>query len=96
MGTYYRESIARQGYEDVAHEVAAAWGSGDQERATELIDDDMLDEFAAAGTPERTREELAKFAEVDGLDAVAVGFPRGADQSEIRATLDALAPANGD
>ena len=92
MGTYYRDSLARQGYEDVAHEISAAYGSGDRERATELVTDEILDEFSAAGSPERAREEFEKFADVDGLDAVAVGFPRGADQDEITETLAALAP----
>lgn len=92
MGTYYRDSMARQGYEDEAHEISAAWASGDRERALSVISDEMLDAFAAAGTPGRAREELAKFAEIDGLDAIAVGFPRGADESEIVETLEALAP----
>ena len=92
MGTYYRDSLARQGYEDEAHEISAAWASGDRERALEIIDDEMLDEFAAAGTPEKAREVLATFEEIDGLDAVAVGFPRGADEDEIDETLEALAP----
>jgi coenzyme F420-dependent oxidoreductase len=92
MGTYYRDSLARQGYEEEAHEISAAWASGERERALEIIDDDMLDEFAAAGTPERAREEFQKFIEIDGLDAVAVSFPRGADQADVEATLSALAP----
>jgi coenzyme F420-dependent oxidoreductase len=91
MGDYYRDSLARQGYEDEAREISAAWARGERRRALAVIDDDVLDAFAAAGTPERTREELAKFAAVDGLDAVAVGFPRGADPDEIDATLAALA-----
>jgi coenzyme F420-dependent oxidoreductase len=93
MGTYYRDSLARQGHEEVAHEIAAAWGSGDHEEATALIDDDLLDEMAAAGTPEHARERLGRFEDIEGLDAVAVGFPRGADQDDIEATLEALAPS---
>jgi len=92
MGTYYRDSLARQGYEDEAHEISAAWASGEHERAVDVIDDDMLDDLAAAGTPERARETLQRFASIDGLDAVAVGFPRGADADDIDATLAALAP----
>ena len=52
----------------------------------------VLDEFAAAGTPERARDELEKFTAVDGVDNVSIGFPRAATPEEIDATLDAFAP----
>ncbi|MEF8773400.1 MAG: TIGR04024 family LLM class F420-dependent oxidoreductase [Halobacteriales archaeon] len=93
MGTYYRDSLARQGYEDRAHEIAAAWGSGNHEAAAELVDDEMLDDLAAAGTPEQARQRLLAFEEIDGLDAVAVAFPRGADRGDVEETMRALAPA---
>ncbi|WP_435333353.1 TIGR04024 family LLM class F420-dependent oxidoreductase [Haloarchaeobius sp. TZWWS8] len=92
MGTYYRDSLARQGYEDEAHQIAANWMNGDREAALDIFSDEMLDDFCAAGTPERTREELAKFEDVDGIDAVSIGFPRAASQEEIHSTLEALAP----
>ena len=92
MGTFYRDSLARQGYEDTAHEIASAWGNGDTEGALDAIDDDLLADLGAVGTPETAREELAKFEEIDGVDAVAVSFPRAADREEIEATIDALAP----
>ncbi|MFC4246231.1 TIGR04024 family LLM class F420-dependent oxidoreductase [Natribaculum luteum] len=92
MGTYYRESLSRQGYEQEANEIAAAWASGDQERACSLISDDLLDDLGAVGTPEHAREQLRKFEEIDGLDAVAVSFPRGATTDELESTIEALAP----
>ena len=91
MGTFYRDCLARQGYEETAHEIASAWGNGDREAATAAIGDDLLDDLGAVGTPEKAREELRKFEEIDGVDAVAVSFPRGAEPEEIEATLDALA-----
>ena len=92
MGTYYRNALARQGYEQVANEVAAAWGSGDRERAKALLDDDLLDELAAAGSPDHARERLGRFEAVDGVDRVAVGFPRAATVPEMERTLAELAP----
>lgn len=92
MGTYYRDSLARQGYEDEAHQIAANWMNGDREAALEVFTDEMLDAFTAAGTPERARAELAKFADIDGVDNVSVGFPRAASREEIHDTLEALAP----
>jgi len=92
MGTFYRESLARQGYEDVAHEVAQRWGSGEREAATAAVTDELLDELAAVGTAEQTRERLEGWEAVDGVDAVSVSFPRGASHEEMVATMEALAP----
>jgi len=92
MGTYYRDSLARQGYEDEAHQIAANWMNGDREAALDTFSDEMVDDFTAAGTPERAREEVAKFTDVDGVDNVSIGFPRAASTAEIDATLEAFAP----
>ncbi|WP_137287030.1 TIGR04024 family LLM class F420-dependent oxidoreductase [Halorussus salinisoli] len=92
MGTFYRDALSRQGYEETAEAVATAWGSGDQEAALEAIGDDLLTDLGAVGTPDEAREELRKFEDIDGVDRVAVSFPRGAEQDELEATIDALAP----
>lgn len=92
MGTYYRKSLARQGYEEEANAIASAWGSGEREAALEHVTDELLDELCAAGTPEEARESIARFEAVDGLDALAVSFPRGASEAEIEATIEALSP----
>ncbi len=92
MGTYYRESLARQGYEETADEIAANYASGDREAAMAAISDDLLDALGAVGTPEHAREQLERFEAIDGLDAVSVSFPRGADLEDIDATLEAMAP----
>ncbi len=92
MGTYYRESLARQGYEAEAEAIAAKWMSGDREGALDVMTEEMVDSLMACGTPDRARAELEKFLDVDGVDAVGIGFPRGATPEEIEATMDALAP----
>ncbi len=92
MGTFYREALARQGYEETANTIAQRWGSGDKEGAIDAIDDDLLDSFSAAGHPEECRERLETFGAVDGVDAVAVSFPREADQEELAKTVESLAP----
>jgi coenzyme F420-dependent oxidoreductase len=92
MGTFYREALSRQGYEETAEAVATAWGSGDRDAALAAIDDELLRDLGAVGTPEAAREDLEKFEEIDGVDRVAVSFPRGAEQDELEATIDALAP----
>ncbi|USZ68563.1 TIGR04024 family LLM class F420-dependent oxidoreductase [Halorussus salilacus] len=92
MGTFYRDALARQGYEETAHEIAAAWGNGDQAAALAAVGDDLLDDLGAVGTPEAARERLAAFERIEGVDRVAVSFPRGAERGEVEATIDALAP----
>ncbi|MBX0321503.1 TIGR04024 family LLM class F420-dependent oxidoreductase [Halomicroarcula sp. F13] len=92
MGTYYRDALARQGYEDTAYEVAEKWASGEQDAATDAIGDDLLDAIAVAGTPSECREQIERFESVDGVDALNVSFPRAADRADIDATIDVLAP----
>ncbi|MFP8951899.1 TIGR04024 family LLM class F420-dependent oxidoreductase [Natrialbaceae archaeon A-arb3/5] len=91
MGTFYRDSLVRQGY-DEAEAVYDAWQDGDRQRALDSVDDELLDEFCAAGSPTTVRESIARYEEIDGVDAVGVSFPRGAEHEEIRETMDALAP----
>ncbi|MWG33572.1 TIGR04024 family LLM class F420-dependent oxidoreductase [Halomarina oriensis] len=92
MGTFYRDNLARQGYQEVANTVYDEWNDGDREEALAAIDDDLLDELAVAGTPEEARERLDGFAAMDGVDAVSVSFPRAATVEEIDTTIEALAP----
>ncbi|MFB6308803.1 MAG: TIGR04024 family LLM class F420-dependent oxidoreductase [Haloarculaceae archaeon] len=92
MGTFYRDALARQGHEERAHEIAQKWASGDQDGAIAAIDDELLDELAAAGTPAECREQVTEFAALDGVDAVSVSFPRAAGEDEIGRTMQALAP----
>jgi coenzyme F420-dependent oxidoreductase len=92
MGTFYRDSLARQGHEDVAHEIYDAWQEDDRERAMAALDDDLLVELAVAGTPDEARERLREWESLDGVDAVSVSFPRAAELEDIDATLEALSP----
>ena len=91
MGSFYRDSLSRQGFEAVAREVGKRWQKGDREGAAAAIGDGLLDGIAA-GTPEEARASLDRFTAVDGVDAVSVSFPRGATETEIEATTAALAP----
>lgn len=92
MGTYYRDSLARQGYEDVAHDIYDAWQDGDRGRAQELVAENLGSKMGVAGTPEEAREQLETYESIDGVDAVYTSYPRGADTDEIKQTMEALAP----
>jgi coenzyme F420-dependent oxidoreductase len=92
MGTFYRDNLARQGHEDVAHDIYDRWQSGDRRGAKEKLPDELLDELAVAGTPDRAREEFDKFRNVDGVEAVSVSFPRGVNIEQIAHTMRTLSP----
>lgn len=92
MGTFYREALERQGYEDEAQTIAAEWANRNKEAAMDAISDELLDDLGAAGTPEEVRERVSEFERIDGVDAINVSFPRAAEPAEIEATIDALAP----
>jgi coenzyme F420-dependent oxidoreductase len=94
MGTFYRDALVRQGY-DEGETIHDAWQVGDREEALAAVSDELLDDLVAAGDPDTARERLARFDDVDGIDSVAVSFPRGADEDEIEATMAALAPDGG-
>ena len=92
MGTFYRDDLARQGYDGVAHDIYDAWQGGDHEGATTLVREELLDQMGAAGTPSEVRAQLSQFADLDGVDAINVSFPRGAGPEEIHETMNAVAP----
>jgi coenzyme F420-dependent oxidoreductase len=92
MGTFYRDNLARQGHEDVAHEVFDNWQAGDREAALDAFPDDLLEQIGVWGTPDQAREHFERFTDIDDLEAVSVSFPRGADLDQIESTVRALAP----
>jgi alkanesulfonate monooxygenase SsuD/methylene tetrahydromethanopterin reductase-like flavin-dependent oxidoreductase (luciferase family) len=92
MGTFYRDALARQGYEETAYEISQQWASGEKDAAIDAIDDALLDEIAVAGTPEECLDRLDRFEGIEGVDAINVSFPRAADREAIDATMDVLAP----
>ena len=92
MGTFYRDALARQGYEATATAVATHWANGEREAAIDAIGDDLLDALAVAGHPGECRDRIARFADIDGVDAVSVGCPRVAEREEMAQTVETLAP----
>ncbi|AUV83003.1 TIGR04024 family LLM class F420-dependent oxidoreductase [Salinigranum rubrum] len=92
MGTFYRDALDRQGYPATrAHE---AWQNGDREEALAVVEG-FVDDLAVSGTPAEAREALTRFRGIDGLDEVAIAFPRGATDGDVAATVAGLAPERG-
>ncbi|WP_255151990.1 TIGR04024 family LLM class F420-dependent oxidoreductase [Halorarius halobius] len=91
-GPFYGQSVAEQGYEDVVDEIRSAWADRDTAAMAEALPDAVLDELAAAGTPEEVRERLERHHAVDGVDAVRVGFVGGMSDEDKQATMAAVEP----
>ncbi|WP_136601019.1 TIGR04024 family LLM class F420-dependent oxidoreductase [Salinigranum halophilum] len=89
MGTFYRDALERQGYPVAsAH---AAWQDGDRDAARDVAET-FVDDLAVSGTPDDAQAALARFRAVDGLDEVAIAFPRGATVNDIETTMRVLSP----
>ncbi len=93
MGTFYRDSLGRQGYGDTADEIYDSWQNGNRDSAIGVIPDSLLEELAVWGTPEDARERLRQFTDMDELDGVAVAFPRDVGLEGIETTVRALSSA---
>ncbi len=92
-GPFYRKAIAEAGWKDVTETVRSTWLDGDREAAIAAVPDALLDAVVAAGTPADVERQLERFADIDAVDAIQVGFFEGMDDAERRQTLDVLAPA---
>lgn len=70
----YQPILAADGFADECEQIREAFQSGDRQRGVDLVTDDMVDTYCAAGTPD---EVLAKVSEYDGLlDLKGVSPPR--------------------
>lgn len=94
MGTFYRDALSRQGYEQVATRVHKAWTEGNRDAAVAAVHDDLLEDLVVAGTPDDVHAQIAAFDAIDGVDGVAVSLPRGASGEQITRTIETLGPAN--
>ena len=90
-GPFYGKNVAEQGFEDAVEEIRSAWQDRDTAAMAAACPDGLLGAVAAYGTPEDVRETVRSFLDVEGVDAVRAGFVSGADESDKRRTMAALA-----
>lgn len=70
----YQSIFASDGFEQACRDIAAAFHAGDKSRAVDLVTDDMIDTYCAAGTPDEVLRSVARY---DGLlDVKGVSPPR--------------------
>lgn len=91
-GPFYRQAIVDAGWESLADTVVELWNDGDRDGAMNAISDELLDAVTAAGTPNEVREQVQRFENVPGVDAVIVNFFGQMSVEEQLQTLRVLAP----
>lgn len=85
MGEYHYRALADHGYRNTADQIREAWNGGDHDRARTAVTDELLDDVALAGDPERVREHLQSLP--DEIDMLVTVPPTQATSEEVEATV---------
>jgi len=84
---FHNQVFVRMGYADLAAEVQKLYLSGDKDKATALIPDELVDDMHIVGTPGEVKERVAQW-EATGVTTLLLSA-RSAD--EIRSVAELLA-----
>jgi len=84
---FHNQVFVRMGYADLAAEVQRLYLSGEKEKATALIPDELVDDMHIVGTPGEVKERVAQWEET-GVTTLLLSA-RSAD--EIRSVAELLA-----
>ena len=90
MGTFYRDSLIRQGFEKEVKSVLAA-NSGKTTGIVPPDAEELLEELIVYGTPEAARRRLERW-HAAGAAAVSLLFRPSLPSDELELTLDAFVP----
>ena len=93
----YNASLARQGFEDEAKEIAEAWAAGERDRATEAFSDRMLDELFVTGDAEACRSRIEEYRQAGVRTPVIMplSFAGSAEEraERVAKAVELLAPS---
>jgi probable F420-dependent oxidoreductase len=93
----YNASLARQGFEQEAAEIAGAWAEGERDRATDAFSDEMLEQTFVFGDVESCRKRIEEYRAAGVKTPVLYPFSMAGSAEErgerIAATVEALAPS---
>jgi alkanesulfonate monooxygenase SsuD/methylene tetrahydromethanopterin reductase-like flavin-dependent oxidoreductase (luciferase family) len=90
MGTFYRDSLIRQGFEKEVNAVLAA-NTGKQSGIVPPDAEELLEQLIIYGTPEEARRRLARW-HAAGAAAVGLLLRPSLPPDELALTLDAFVP----
>lgn len=91
MGDFYANTVKRFGYSEEADEIQAGWNDDGTDGAAAAIPREMLEDFAACGTPDDAAASLDEYRS-QGADMPVAYIPaHWADDDTIEETIRALA-----
>ena len=90
MGTFYRDSLIRQGFEKEVKSVLAA-NTGKQQGIVPADAEELLEQLIVYGTPEEARRRLVRW-HAAGASTVSLLLRPALPADELAMTLDAFAP----
>ncbi|MGA8257451.1 MAG: LLM class F420-dependent oxidoreductase [Nocardioides sp.] len=83
---FHNQVFVRMGYEDVATEVQKLYLSGEKERATALIPDELVDDMHIIGEAGEVKEKVAAWEET-GVTTLMLSFKGAAELREVAELL---------
>ena len=90
-GEGYQQAVAAQ-FPDAADRIAEAWRSGERQKATGHVSDEMVNALGVAGTPDEARTQLRDLAENSVIDRPIVTIPQQSADDFAELTIETLAP----
>jgi len=92
----YNASIARQGFEAEAAEIAGAWAAGERDRATTAFSDDLLEQTFLLGEADAARRRIGEYRDAGVTTPVLMPLSVAGSMEEradrVAALVEALAP----
>jgi len=92
----YNASLARQGFDREAAEIAGAWAAGERDRATAAYSDELLEATFLFGDADAARRRIEEFRDAGITTPVLMPLSFGGSQEEraerVAALIQALAP----
>jgi F420-dependent oxidoreductase-like protein len=89
MGRFYRETIARHGFAEIAENVRHLWEARQRDAAAEAVTAELLDAFAVVGDARRCRARLDDYRAA-GADLPIIAFPGDVALADAERTVRAL------
>ena len=89
MGRFYRETVARHGFAEVAEEVRRHWDARQRDAAADAVTDALLDAFAVVGDAARCRARIEAYRAA-GADLPIVAVPGDITLADAERTMRAL------
>jgi F420-dependent oxidoreductase-like protein len=89
MGRFYRETVARHGFGDVAEDVRRLWETRQRDAAADAVTDELLDAFAVVGDAAHCRARLDDYRAA-GADLPIIALPGDVALADVERTVRAL------